>query len=334
MLACELCKATFDNNLGGQLTNHVKKTHNLSLEDYIVKTRYSGYAPRCQCGLCDERPVFYRGEFKNYAAFHKRFDVREKLWRAKFGEPKCKNCGGEVRFLRGLPNDFCTASCKGKFSGGFNRPEVQEKIRETVIARYGVDHISKVDSVRQKISKSRIGKHNFHCSDLTKTKMSEASRKKWSNPEYKQRTSHSIRTSLQSPEIRQKRSQQMIQRMSDPIFRESAFKNSKNRLTKMHQKLRTKLKLDDLGFVSEQRIGRYFVDELNESTKTIIEFFGDHPHANPKKYKPDDVIRLRGQSYIASQKWQRDQARKEDLEAMGYRVIVIWESDDLTSVVL
>jgi very-short-patch-repair endonuclease len=63
----------------------------------------------------------------------------------------------------------------------------------------------------------------------------------------------------------------------------------------------------------------------------IVEIYGDHPHANPKKYKPNDIIKLPGQAYTASEKWEMDQFRKEKLEKEGYEVFVIWESDDLQS---
>ena len=89
------------------------------------------------------------------------------------------------------------------------------------------------------------------------------------------------------------------------------------------------MNLDELGFISEQQILRYFVDELNEEKKVIVEIYGDHPHANPVKYGPDYLVRLIGQSYTASEKWEMDEIRKQRLESAGYKVFVIWESDDL-----
>ena len=67
MIRCEICNQEFKNNLGGDLTKHLREEHNMSMEDYYVLTELNGIEPRCQCGLCEERPNFYRGKFRKYA---------------------------------------------------------------------------------------------------------------------------------------------------------------------------------------------------------------------------------------------------------------------------
>jgi len=59
----------------------------------------------------------------------------------------------------------------------------------------------------------------------------------------------------------------------------------------------------------------------------VIEVNGDYVHANPKIYSADDIIRLRGNSYKASYKWQKDREKIDWLLSQGYTVTVIWESD-------
>ena len=49
----------------------------------------------------------------------------------------------------------------------------------------------------------------------------------------------------------------------------------------------------------------------------------------PKRWKPDDVIRLYNVSYTASEKWERDEKRIQHLRDLGFHVLVIWESDDI-----
>ena len=46
-------------------------------------------------------------------------------------------------------------------------------------------------------------------------------------------------------------------------------------------------------------------------------------------YKSDDIIRLPGSSYTAEEKWDTDYRRLQTLESLGYKVLVIWESDEL-----
>jgi very-short-patch-repair endonuclease len=157
-------------------------------------------------------------------------------------------------------------------------------------------------------------------------KISEAIKRKWENDhEYRNKMSDIVF----SDEEKARRSKWLKEKNQDLKFREKLFLSSKNRLSKLHQKIREELNLDDLGFISEQRVLKYFVDELNEEKKLIVEIYGDYPHANPKKYSEDFIVRLYGQSFTASEKREQDLFRKNKLEEAGYTVIVVWESDDM-----
>jgi very-short-patch-repair endonuclease len=328
MLVCHLCHETFTNNVGGQLTLHLRNVHAVSLGDRFVVLHLGGVEPRCACGLCSERPEFVRGAFKKYASHHRRFDVREQLYRTKHGDPTCEQCGKSVRFARGVPRRYCSLQCAiiGK---GFSRPETQLKVLGTVRARYGVDNVSQVDEVRRRIGRKGVSRRP---SDATKQLMSGSLVVRWADAKYRTRTSAAIKRGVNTPEERLRRSKQMTIQMSDPEFQRLVWAKHHNRLTKMHQQFRKALTLDELGFISERRIGRWWVDELNERAKLIIEFNGDYPHANPRLYAADDVIRLRGQSYTAREKWVSDAARIEGLQQMGYAVVVVWQSDDIEDV--
>lgn len=89
------------------------------------------------------------------------------------------------------------------------------------------------------------------------------------------------------------------------------------------------LNLRELGFLGEQTVNRYSIDELHVEKKIAVEINGDYVHANPKYYSADDIIRLPGSSYTAAEKWDNDEQRRIKLEQMGYTVFVIWESDDI-----
>lgn len=69
--------------------------------------------------------------------------------------------------------------------------------------------------------------------------------------------------------------------------------------------------------------------DVNFDKKIIVEINGDYVHANPSKYKADDLIIVRKSQYLAKDKWKYDQKRKEALEALGFKVFVVWQSDDL-----
>lgn len=57
--------------------------------------------------------------------------------------------------------------------------------------------------------------------------------------------------------------------------------------------------------------------------KKIIEFFGDHWHGNPLKFKETDLIRKK----VVSDIWAHDQHKIDDLCNAGYDVLKIWEFD-------
>jgi len=324
MITCKICLIEFSNNLGGQLTNHLKESHGVSLRDYTIKFDYGGVPPRCECGLCEEIPVFSRGSFLRHALNHNKFKVKERLYIQKYGEPKCQECQNPVKFDRGAPRKYCSFKCVGK-NAGFSLSSTQEIIKKVVQEKYGVRNICNLESVKLKISVSNTGK-TWKMNLEGRKKISEAIKRKWENDhEYRNKMSDIVF----SDEEKARRSKWLKEKNQDLKFREKLFLSSKNRLSKLHQKIREELNLDELGFISEQRVLKYFVDELNEEKKLIVEIYGDYPHANPKKYSEDFIVRLYGQSFTASEKREQDLFRKNKLEEAGYTVIVVWESDDM-----
>ena len=100
----------------------------------------------------------------------------------------------------------------------------------------------------------------------------------------------------------------------------------KSELSGLHVDVKKWLKNNKLykGFKSEQRIGRYKVDEVDQLRKIIIEVNGDHWHANPDLYNPNDVIG--GKSGMTAEEiWAKEEKRTEVLEKSGYKVVVVWE---------
>lgn len=297
------------------------------LEDYVVLVEYSGQAPVCCCGLCAERPVFYRGKFKRYAAGHDTFEKRKELYTLKYGTPTCLTCKSSVGFHRGKPKKYCSFTCQGK-QNGFSKPEIQSAIRKVVRERYGVDNISKLPNIQVKISQANIGRIVV-VSDETRRKHSINSKKMWADPDTKECLKAAIKQGTNTPEERERRSKFQKDRMNNPEYVEKLFGTCWGKLSKLHQRFRIELELDKLGFVSEQIIGNRLVDELHPERKIVIEINGDYIHANPKRFKAEDIIRIPGEAYTAQEKWKRDQCKLEYLRNKGYRVYVVWESDVL-----
>ena len=232
----------------------------------------------------------------------------------------CLTCGNETPLSKDGKRHlkYCNFTCQGK-SNGFSKKSTQDKIKQTVLEKYGVENISLLQDTKDKISTSNSGENNpFFGKQHTKehkSKVSKQAKKRWTNPDFKKKTSEAIKQGINTEKELQRR-------------REWARDNwdLSGRLSKVHQSIRDELNLEELGFESEVAVFGYSADEMKDNI--IIEINGDHIHANPKKYKADDIIQIKGDSYTAQEKWDKDKQRKEQLESAGFKVFVIWESDD------
>lgn len=115
---------------------------------------------------------------------------------------------------------------------------------------------------------------------------------------------------------------------SDPEFKRNHFlKVHKQKgigyISKGHKELHENIK--HLGFKTHEVVGSKEVDELNESLKIIIEYNGDYWHCNPKKYDRDYYNK--SIKMTAGRKWKYDASRKLTLNKLGYKLIVVWESE-------
>ena len=67
----------------------------------------------------------------------------------------------------------------------------------------------------------------------------------------------------------------------------------------------------------------YKLDFLDLTKRKIIEFYGDYWHLNPLIYKENYYHK--GLHLYAPEVWTRDKKRIENLKALGYDVLIIWE---------
>lgn len=153
----------------------------------------------------------------------------------------------------------------------------------------------------------------------------------YSNPEKKER--HRVATTItnQDADKRSKVSAGMKNYFSNNPEKLEEFlltsKSAGGKLTKLHQRMRSVLGMDELGFISEQHVNNRMVDELHIDKKVIVEFYGNHVHADPNKFEAGDIIA--GYGYTAKQKWENDAKRTKELEEAGYKVIIVWSFDDI-----
>jgi len=68
-------------------------------------------------------------------------------------------------------------------------------------------------------------------------------------------------------------------------------------------------------------------DIILHKEKIIFEIYGDYYHANPKKYKPNDLLVTWAGELKALDIWEKDKNRMNHLKSFGYKVYVFWGSD-------
>lgn len=145
--------------VSGQFTTHILEEHKLLLKDYIIKYELSGITPKCECGYCDDDAPFFRGKFLKRVGMHQKYKWLKEQYIKKYGTPKCITCGGDVNWIRGEPNKYCSFKC---LPNRWN----QKKVSKTVEKKYGVKNVSHLLEVRKVLSdnmKSKIFnfKNNF-----------------------------------------------------------------------------------------------------------------------------------------------------------------------------
>ena len=85
-----------------------------------------------------------------------------------------------------------------------------------------------------------------------------------------------------------------------------------------------------IAFVAQHHIDglTYFFDFFLPEHNLLLEYQGDYWHANPAKHPSGSRIKIRrnGET-VVDEIWARDAQKKAAAEALGYRVVYVWESD-------
>ena len=85
---------------------------------------------------------------------------------------------------------------------------------------------------------------------------------------------------------------------------------------------------NSIEYIQQKFINRRSYDFQIKDTKILIEVHGDYWHANPIKYKKNDLINYpNNKKLIAEDVWKVDEIKKNNANKYGYVVIYVWESD-------
>lgn len=109
-------------------------------------------------------------------------------------------------------------------------------------------------------------------------------------------------------------------------------KNAKSYHTSINERFNKILIENNIPFKREfvihkkDKTGYFSYDFLINNT-LIVELNGEFWHADPRKYKKNDVLSFPGRKVIAEDLWEKDKLKCNLAKENGYKVLTIWEDD-------
>jgi hypothetical protein len=164
-----------------------------------------------KCALCDKEFKKIVGLGIHVRAMHKEIPIEE--YYLKYINPNsniCKSCGKNTKFAnisRGF-YDYCSPGCVLK------NKNIQEKIKETNLERYGSEYQIETKKTRDKIKKTNLEKYGVEYSfqsESVKEKIKEVNLEKYGVENYSQtkegreRISKRVKEEWKNPEIQENR---------------------------------------------------------------------------------------------------------------------------------
>jgi G:T-mismatch repair DNA endonuclease (very short patch repair protein) len=170
-----------------------------------------------------------------------------------------------------------------------------EKYKLSCLEKYGVDNVSKLESIKSKKAEtflSNYGVDNVFKAEEFKTQLNEMMMKKYG-----------------------------VRRITAPMVK--SFRPLTENLVE------TWLQEHEIPYARSFYIKGKQFDFLIPDVKIVIEVHGNFWHANPLIYKAEDLLPHPEPTGLiaASELWKRDERKKELAEKNGYKYYVIWESD-------
>jgi G:T-mismatch repair DNA endonuclease (very short patch repair protein) len=211
----------------------------------------------------------------------------------------------------------------------------ENKVKNTLIKKYGVDNLSKSEKIKEKKKETFIknqGYENNFCNrdirisaiskiDYNKVKESNIASlaKKYGNHITNVAQLEYVREKISNTQKARfsNMSADELRKMTEPARAAIKYTSS--------QEIRIQSILNEMGisYTANGFLYSYNWDFIFKN-KLILEIQGDFWHGNPKLYKKDDIL-LNG--LTVDMVWKKDYRKKKKVENYGYRVYYLWETD-------
>ena len=330
------------------ITHKHLKNHNISTEEY--KEKYGKYSQYSQVSLDKIR--------------NRKKPQRE----VKVSVSVCLQCGKEFEHRPSKDSKFCSVQCKVDSQkgsqpykidldvDGIKKLYLEDKVplhkiaedlqvsRKTIYRRLkdkNSDIRSRGESKSLYLqnnpeqnpftfpeSKKIILQKYYDFYSIEENKQTQRDRLKnaWANPEIRKNMTDAISAAHQNRTPQQKYEALMKQYATKKLNGTDIC----NGLEKRYEELYLKDIEHEAQYILSEGIERYAYDFYIPSTHTLIEVNGTGPHADPRYYKADDVIRIGIPGWepkTAQEIWDKDKRKKEYAESLGYKIETVWEKD-------
>lgn len=223
-----------------------------------------------------------------------------------------------------IPKRTMSESCKAcrpkaektfKDKHGVSNPSqlqaVKDKKAATFIKHYGVDNIWKTKEFKDGLDDFYLEKYGVDYRDFQKVR----SKKVWDN-KTKEQKQEWLEKSILTDEAQDNARKHDGYIISNGE-REIGFVLDNMMIEYVRQ---FRLYFDKK---KKRRFYDFYIPVLN----LIIEYNGDFWHANPNKYKENDILNLPSGKIEAKKIWEKDAFKLDLAKRMGHNIITIWESE-------
>ena len=330
------------------VTHKHLKSHNMSSEEY--KEKYGRYSQYSQISL---------DKIRNRKKPQRKIKVTISI---------CLQCGKEFEHKPSRDSKFCSVQCKVDSQKGKQPYKIDldvDRIKKLYLEdKVPLHKIAEDLQVSRKTIYRRLKDENSDIRTRGESRslylqnnpeqnpyklphvraiISQRNRDYFSIEENRDRVADKVREAWKDPEYKKNISDKAIvimaartpQEVYDQLMKQYATKRERGTWTcsGLEDKYE-ELYLKDIEHIPQyiipEGIERYAYDFYIPSTHTLIEVNGTGPHADPRYYKADDVIRIGIPGWepkTAQEIWDKDKRKKEYAESLGYKIETVWEKD-------
>jgi len=217
---------------------------------------------------------------------------------------------------------------------------IKEQKRETFTKNFGVDNVFKAGIFIEWLEQFMLEKYGKK--RITNPEKISAAQQKFTQEEWELRLEKIRKTCelkfgydnySKVPERRDDISKKAKIRWENYTDDEKArllsvtFQKAPNYVSKLEIRIQELLNELQIEYTTQKFFKRHSYDFFIEEFGIVIEINGDFWHANPKFYKSDDLLPFPGESKLANEIWEKDVQKKQIIEDLGFRLIIIWEDE-------